>query len=100
MFASLGEKTLYIFGACNLITIPMVWALYPETNGRTLEEMDLLFAADSPWVRDAERNFARLKEENPDLVLAASRGNSIVDPEAAMKRHEVPESKTEMANKM
>ena len=57
----------------------MVWALYPETNQRTLEEMDLVFAADSPWVWDAEANFKRLKEENPDLVSAASRGNSVVD---------------------
>jgi hypothetical protein len=91
MFNAIGEKTLYIFGACNVITIPMVWALYPETNQRTLEEMDLVFAADSPWVWDAEENFRRLKEENPNLVLAASRGNSVIDPEAGLKisdRHE------------
>ncbi|KAI5363061.1 Putative major facilitator, sugar transporter, major facilitator superfamily [Septoria linicola] len=92
MFNAIGEKTLYIFGACNVITIPMVWALYPETNQRTLEEMDLVFAADSPWVWDAEANFKRLKEENPDLVTAASRGNSVVDPEAGVgkvtERHE------------
>ena len=56
MFNAIGEKTLYvdiadstsrcetdfsllsyIFGAANVITIPMVWALYPETNQRTLE---------------------------------------------------------------
>lgn len=37
MFSAIGEKTLYIFGLCNVITIPMVWALYPETNQRTLE---------------------------------------------------------------
>lgn len=49
----------------------MVWALYPESNQRTLEEMDLLFAADSPWVWDAERNLARLKAENPDHLHAA-----------------------------
>ncbi|KJX93412.1 MFS monosaccharide transporter like protein [Zymoseptoria brevis] len=81
MFNAIQEKTLYIFGACNVITIPMVWALYPETNQRTLEEIDLLFECDSPWVWEAEKNFQRLKEENPDLVLAASRGNSVVDPE-------------------
>lgn len=50
MFSAIGEKTLYIFGACGFITIPMVWALYPETNQRTLEEIDLLFSSDSPWV--------------------------------------------------
>jgi hypothetical protein len=59
----------------------MVWALYPETNQRTLEEIDLLFECDSPWVWEAEKNFARLKEETPELVAAASRGNSLVDPE-------------------
>ena len=36
MFTNIGEKTLYIFGICNAITIPMVWALYPESNQRTL----------------------------------------------------------------
>lgn len=97
MFNAISEKTLYIFGACNFITIPMVWALYPESNQRTLEEMDLLFAADSPWVWDAERNFAKLKEENPDLVVAASRGNSVVDPEAGLKVLGVPEPRTEIA---
>jgi hypothetical protein len=33
----------YIFGAANVITIPMVWALYPETNQRTLEVRASLF---------------------------------------------------------
>lgn len=84
MFAALNEKTYYIFGAANVITLPMVWALYPESNQRTLEEMDLLFAADSPWVWDAERNFALLKEQNPQLVQAAARGNSVVDPETGL----------------
>ena len=78
MFSSLGEKTLYIFGIANVISIPMVWSLYPESNQRTLEEMDLLFAADSPWNWEAEKNFARLVEENPGLVQAARRGSSVV----------------------
>ncbi|KAL5113746.1 hypothetical protein ACEQ8H_008358 [Pleosporales sp. CAS-2024a] len=64
MFAQLGEKTLYIFAACNAITIPMVWALYPETNQRTLEEIDLLFASDSIWSWEAEKNFARFRDVN------------------------------------
>ncbi|KAL1984670.1 hypothetical protein VTN96DRAFT_8796 [Rasamsonia emersonii] len=81
MFGAIGEKTLYIFGIANAITIPMVWALYPESNQRTLEDMDLLFAADSVWNWDAERTFARLKAENPDLVQGGSRKNSVVDPE-------------------
>ena len=86
MFAAIGEKTLYIFGACNAITIPMVWAFYPESNQRTLEEMNLLFAADSIWNWEAEKNFAILKEQNPELVQAAERGHSVVDPETGLPR--------------
>lgn len=77
MFNSIAENTLFIFAACNIITIPMVYALYPESNQRTLEEMNLLFAADSPWTWVAEKEFARLKAENPGLVQAAQRGTSV-----------------------
>lgn len=63
----------------------MVWALYPESNQRTLEDIDLLFAADTPWTWDAERTFAQLKAENPDLSQAADRMNNpnlvALDPE-------------------
>lgn len=67
-FQHISEKTYYLFGIANVLSIPIVWALYPESNQRTLEEMDLLFAADTPWVWDAERTFARLKAENPEIA--------------------------------
>lgn len=84
IFDRLNEKTLYIFGAANILSIVVVWALYPESNQRTLEEMDLVFACDSIWTWDAEREFARLKEENPDLVQAARLGEGVVDPETGL----------------
>lgn len=86
MFESIEEKTLYIFAISNVLTIPMVWALYPESNQRTLEDMDLLFAADTPWTWDAEKTFERLKQENPDLVQGGERNNSVVDPETGKER--------------
>lgn len=67
MFSRIGENTLHVFGAINFLTIPMVWALYPETANRTLEEMDLLFASKSPWVWDEEAHFKKLKAERPEL---------------------------------
>lgn len=81
IFDALNEKTLYIFGGVNFFCIAMVWALYPESNQRTLEEMDLVFASDSPWVWEAEKNFAKLKAENPELLRAAATGHAVVDPE-------------------
>ena len=87
MFAALDEKALYVFGAVNVLTIGVVWALYPETNQRTLEEMNLVFASDSIWNWEAEKNFKILKEQNPELVQAARRGNSVIDPETGHKRN-------------
>lgn len=86
MFANIKEKTFYIFGIENVIATPMAWAVYPESNQRTIEEMDLVFAADTLWVWDAERNFKKLSEENPQLVQAACRGQNIVDPETGLPR--------------
>ncbi|KAK6088361.1 hypothetical protein SCUP234_00849 [Seiridium cupressi] len=87
MFNAIGENTLHIFGACNILAIPIVWAFYPESNQRTLEEMDLLFAADTPWVWDAEKTFERLKLEQPDLIHAAKKGERVVDPEVGVLAH-------------
>ncbi|KAK8015485.1 hypothetical protein PG991_008373 [Apiospora marii] len=84
MFNAIGENTLHIFGACNVLAIPVVWALYPESNQRTLEEMDLLFAAPTPWVWDAEATFRRLSAERPELVAAAHNHQKVVDPEAGL----------------
>lgn len=70
-FQNIREKTYYLFGIANIITIPVVWALYPESNQRTLERMDLLFASNSPLVREAEKNFKRLVAEKPEMNHAA-----------------------------
>lgn len=40
--------------------------------------MNLVFASNSIWNWEAEKNFAILKEENPELVQAARRGSSVV----------------------
>ncbi|TFY61418.1 hypothetical protein EVJ58_g4528 [Rhodofomes roseus] len=62
MFNSIQENTLYIFGAVNFLAIPMVWAFYPETANRTLEEMDHLFMSKSPFVWDEEAHFKKWKD--------------------------------------
>ncbi|KAK5682851.1 hypothetical protein LTR17_027346 [Elasticomyces elasticus] len=81
IFAALGEKTLNIFGSVNVLAIIVVWALYPETNQRTLEEMSLVFASDSIWEWEAEKNFKILQDESPGLVKASRMGSLSTDPE-------------------
>jgi hypothetical protein len=67
-FQSISQYTFIIHACINFLTIPVVWAFYPETKGRTLEEMDLLFASDAPWVWEEEATFARMKAENLQVL--------------------------------
>ena len=83
-----ADSLCSIFGGVNILSIIVVWALYPETNQRTLEEMNLVFASDSIWNWEAEKNYKILMEENPDLIQAARRGSSVVDPETGMPKPE------------
>jgi MFS family permease len=96
MFNAIGEKTLYIFGASNFIGLAMVWAFYPESARRTLEEMDMLFASDSWFVWDAEREFKRQIEANPELEHArhARRKDAEEGPLDAKRVEDTPESAT------
>ena len=57
-----------------------------ETNQRTLEEMNLVFASDSWFNWEAEKSYKLLKEQNPELVQAAQRGYSVADPETGAVR--------------
>ena len=89
MFDALHEKTLYIFGLCNIITIPMVYCLYPETNQRTLEEINLVFSSNSIWTWEAERNFEKLKTQGSAGLLPAGGGEGeqpLLDPETGLPR--------------
>ena len=48
--------------------------------------MNLVFACDSVWTWNCEKEYAILKEENPDIVNAARRGSSVVDPETGTRK--------------
>lgn len=47
MLSRLGRKTLIFFGYMNIIAIPVIWFLYPEVAGRSLEEINLVFTSES-----------------------------------------------------
>jgi hypothetical protein len=71
IFQKLNEKTLYLFGAVNVLTIFTTWAFYVEPARRTLEDIDLLFTSDSYFVWNNEKDFKRLKEEQAAQAEAA-----------------------------
>lgn len=53
-----------VFGIINVLTLPVIYGLYPETANRTLGELDFLFGHKTPWVREAEKRFAELRSES------------------------------------
>jgi hypothetical protein len=41
----IGSRIYFFFMAVNLVCVPIIWILYPETKARSLEDMDILFGA-------------------------------------------------------
>ncbi|KAL2349763.1 hypothetical protein BJ546DRAFT_1033125 [Cryomyces antarcticus] len=68
------DVTLYVFGACNVLAVPVVRALYPESEPAR-------WTCCSPPTRPGSGDFARLKARNPHRVSVASRGAGVVGPE-------------------
>ncbi|WVF67861.1 hypothetical protein IAT40_002622 [Kwoniella sp. CBS 6097] len=58
MTASIGAYTFLFFALINCCFLPFIYLFYPETTGRTLEELDVIFA------------HAHLTERRPTLVAA------------------------------
>lgn len=48
-FQNISHNTYLIFMGINFLMIPVFVFLYPETKGRSLEEIDLIFAKASAW---------------------------------------------------
>ena len=42
-FTNVGFRTYIIFAVLNFAAIPVMYLCYPETRGRSLEEVDLIF---------------------------------------------------------
>lgn len=75
MFAGINEKTFYVFGAAMFAYIPLVYCFLPETAGRSLEAIDFLFAADSPFTWKMEAEFEkRMADFDQRIALEASLG--------------------------
>lgn len=74
LFNAIGYYTFILFAVLNFLTLPCVYYLYPESSGRSLESMDILFAG-SIIVQKAKRERDELEEEDPEAFAAALRGD-------------------------
>lgn len=78
MFASINEKTYYVFGVLLLTYIPIVYTFFPETSGRTLEAIDFLFASKSPFTWDEEKEFRlRVALLDDQIEHAPAKGHDV-----------------------
>jgi hypothetical protein len=73
MFSSLGWRTLIVFGAFNFCSLPLVFFFFPETKGKSLEEINLLFSSSSPIVSENKEAYRRMLEEAGGHVAVAER---------------------------
>ncbi|KAH1340577.1 hypothetical protein KXV68_008735 [Aspergillus fumigatus] len=64
MIEHIGWGTYLFFAAWNAFFIPVIWFFYPETSGRSLEEIDLIFA--KGYVEKI--NYVRAAKELPRLT--------------------------------
>ena len=56
-----------------LVAFPVVWFFYPETAGRSLEEMNLMFASSSPLVSKNMEEYHRMVDAADGSVAVAAR---------------------------
>ncbi|KAK3669859.1 hypothetical protein LTR78_010240 [Recurvomyces mirabilis] len=82
MFGALGPNAFYIHAVFNLLAVAIVYCFYPETACRTLEEIDLLFASETPFVWETEKRFKELKAQHVGLVRGEGFRKYGVDEEA------------------
>ncbi|EON69309.1 hypothetical protein W97_08569 [Coniosporium apollinis CBS 100218] len=71
MFETLENRTYFLFAGLNLLWIPIVYLFYPETAGRSLESIDVLFSTGSPFNWQMEKVY----RERGDVL--AVRGLSV-----------------------
>lgn len=61
VISAIGWWVFILFAALNFAQLLPVYLFYVETAGRHLEDLDILFASDSPLAHKAEKEFAEKK---------------------------------------
>ena len=61
VISAVGWWVFIMFAAINFLQIIPVWLFYVETAKRHLEDLDILFASDSPLAYKMEREFGEKK---------------------------------------
>lgn len=71
--SNIGWRTYLIFGALNVAFIPIIYFLYPETKGKSLEQIDLLFSGEKILMDLPTDELARMQDQGIASALADHR---------------------------
>ena len=77
MLSHIGWYTFIFFAIMNAVVLPLIYFFYVEPAGHSLEDVNLLFTSDSPFVRDNVREYERR--------VAAAGGNTAVAARTLME---------------
>ncbi|MBW0523444.1 hypothetical protein O181_063159 [Austropuccinia psidii MF-1] len=69
LFNAITYWTFILFGLLNFFTLPNIYFLYPETAGRSLEDMDVLFESNSVFVHKKGADMITLPTAKFDEVF-------------------------------
>ena len=99
MFATLQNRTYFLFAALNLLWIPLVYLFYPETKDRSLESIEALFATKSPLAWKMEEAYwdgvAVLADRRKSVAAVADRSDSSVAEKGFHGHHDAVQRSTQ-----
>lgn len=93
-FSSIKNRYYIVFAATNFCILPLVFFFFPETSGRSLEEIDEVFARSNGWfdpprIAKAMARDARITERSSDGESEGKRRDLKDDDERAGHAEEV-----------
>ncbi|KAK5031231.1 hypothetical protein LTS07_004966 [Exophiala sideris] len=62
-------RTYLIFGCLNFAFFPIIYFFYPETKGKTLEQIDLLFTGPKILINVSDEEMARMQQRQLEQVI-------------------------------
>ncbi|KAL2270669.1 hypothetical protein VTJ83DRAFT_40 [Remersonia thermophila] len=87
-FVNITWKLFIIFGVLCVAAAAWFWLLFPETCGKTLEEIELLFGKDAPHPWNTRKGESRLTAEIEAIAARKKKeeGEGVVEPAAEIDK--------------
>ncbi|KAK0242845.1 general substrate transporter [Armillaria nabsnona] len=97
-FQNINWGTYIVFASLNAMIVPIVYLFFPETAGRSLEDMDVIFAIAynenvSPVAVSLRKDIPAAGTREADIILGFSSAVSSREDVRELREHHAPEGK-------